>query len=174
MQSTRVYALIFVAFAMVCFATLAAGGVMYWKFYLTKDEPKAVASAPAPTPPPIAPPVEVEPPVDVAPTPKPRGGGGGGGGGAKPVATPAPRPSATGSVSVTFTGTQIPTKIEIACDGGFQQRQSVSGGTAIVSGVPTSGSCKMFPKGGVVATAKEVHGGGSYNCTIEGTTTSCR
>ena len=43
-----------------------------------------------------------------------------------------------------------------------------------VAGVPTSGSCKMFPKGGVVATAKEVRGGASYNCSISGTTTSCK
>jgi hypothetical protein len=173
MQSTRVFALVFVALAMVCLATMLAGGIVWWK--LSQDDapaaPATVATAP------VAPPKpatqagdtglpQVQPTATPKPKPKPSGGG----------ATPAPTPraSATGTVSVNFTGAQIPTKIEIACDNGFQQRVSLSGGSGSVASVPTSGTCKMHLKGGVVATPVTVRGGGSYACSVTGTTTVCK
>jgi hypothetical protein len=99
--------------------------------------------------------------------PKPSSGGG-------TAPAPTPRASATGTVSVSFSGASIPTKIEVACDNGFQQRVSLSGGAGSVSGVPTSGTCKMHLKGGVVATPATVRGGGTYSCSVTGTTTVCK
>ena len=124
-------------------------------------------------PPKPADPVDGEP-DEPPPMAKPvkRTGGGGGGGGTVP--TPTPRASATGTVTVTFTGASIPGKIEIDCGEAFRKQQSLSGGSAIVAGVPTSGECKMIPKGGVVASKASVRGGGTYNCSISGTTTVCK
>jgi hypothetical protein len=175
MQSTRVYAVIFAAFALVCLAVTVAGGVIYWKVSSSKEPDKGPVAAT--TPPPLPPPPVEEPEEEVAPPPtgvgRPHATGSGT---TRPVSTtPAPpRPSATGNVTATFTGSQIPLKLEVTCDGGFQQRVSLAGGSGTVSGVPSSGSCKMFPKGGVVGTPWAVNGGHSYTCSIEGTTTTCR
>jgi len=63
--------------------------------------------------------------------------------------------------------------IEVRC-GDFAARGSVSGGSATISGVPSGVDCKMYPKGGVTATAFPVKSGSRYSCAITGTTTSCR
>lgn len=173
MQSTRVFALVFAALAMVCMATVLAGGVVWWR--LSQEEvvaaPVTVATAPVAPPKPAAAdtglPQAAPKPSTTKAKPKPSSGGG-------TAPAPTPRASATGTVSVSFSGASIPTKIEVACDNGFQQRVSLSGGAGSVSGVPTSGTCKMHLKGGVVATPATVRGGGTYSCSVTGTTTVCK
>ena len=173
MQSTRVFALIFVALGMVCLAAVLAAVAMWYK----KDdgdklaEPVAQTAAPPPKPRPAATDTGNAPqaaPAKPAPSGRARSAAGGA---ASPA--PAPRASATGTVTVSFGGATIPTKVEVVCGSTFQKRESVSGGSAAIPGVPTSGDCKLFPKGGVVATSVAVRGGASYNCTITGTTTKC-
>ena len=163
------------ALAMVFLAVVAAGAAVWWKMSQEEKPQVADASDSQKMIPPKPPdPVEEEP--DLPPPPPKtakRTGGGGGGGGTAP--TPAPRASATGPVTVTFTGAAIPGKIEIDCGEVFpRKQQTLSGGSAIVAGVPTSGDCKMIPKGGVVATKVPVSGGRTYNCSISGTTTVCK
>lgn len=175
MQSTRVFALVFAALAMVCVATVLAGGIVWWKLSQGEPTPPPTVVATAPVAPPKAPAAaDTGLPQDApkATTPKVKSKPSGGGGGSAPP--PTPRASATGTVSVSFSGAQIPTKIEIACDSGFQQRVSLSGGAGSVGGVPTSGTCKMHLKGGVVATPATVRGGGTYSCSVTGTTTVCK
>ncbi|MSQ01557.1 MAG: serine/threonine protein kinase [Myxococcales bacterium] len=170
MQSTRVFALIFGALAMVFMAVLAAGAAVAWK--MSQEEKPAIADAsqaPKMIPPKPPDPVEDEPDAPPPPPKAPRRGGGG-----QTAATPTPRASATDTVTVTFTGTPIPGKIEIDCGEAFRKQQSLSGGSAIVAGVPTSGDCKMIPKGGVVASKASVRGGRTYTCSISGTTTVCK
>ncbi len=172
MQSTRVFALILGALALVCLAAVLAAVAMYYK----KDdgdkaaEPVALAAAPPPKPSraqadtgnvPQAAPAK-------APSARPRAAAGG-----TPSPPPAPRASATGTVTVSFGGGAVPTKVEVVCGSTFREQKSVSGGSAAIPGVPTSGDCKLYPKGGVVATPVAVRGGASYSCTITGTTTKC-
>ena len=176
MQSTRVFALVFAALAMVCFATVLAGGIVWWKMSQADSTPAPTTVATAPIAPPKSPVAAADTgqgqAVPKVPAVKPRVKPSGAGGGTS--TPPTPRASATGTVTVNFTGEQIPTKIEIACEGGFQQRVSLSGGSGSVAGVPTSGSCKMHLKGGVVSTPATVRGGGTYSCSVSGTTTVCR
>lgn len=112
--------------------------------------------------PPVAPPVK-------APTKTPRTTNAG-----STPATPAVPKSDKGSVSVSFTSSPAPLQIEVRCSDGFAGRASLGGGAASISGVPSGADCKMYPKGGVTATAYPVKAGGHYSCSITGTTTSCK
>ncbi len=171
-QSFRVLAF------MVAVGGLGAGlllcflAVAFWKFSQDAEKPTETVAAAAP-PPPVqkkrqddtaAPRVVAAAPK--APTNKPKST-------TTTAAVPAAPKSDKGTVSVTFTTTPAPMKIEVRC-GDFAGQGSVSGGSASVANVPTSGDCKMYPKGGLTATSYPVSGGKHYSCSITGTTTSCK
>ena len=80
--------------------------------------------------------------------------------------------SGNGTVSVRISGAS-PTSVEVSCASGFRARAGVSGGSASVAGVPVADDCKLYLKGGVVATPARVKGGRSYSCTVTGTTMQC-
>ncbi|MBM4392873.1 MAG: hypothetical protein FJ090_17245, partial [Deltaproteobacteria bacterium] len=172
MQSTRVFAIIAAALFMLCMAILAAAGIVFYQ--MTRDDtdaPVVATAAPVATTPAPA------PRADTGQVPKPKATASTKSSGstrAASAAPAAPRVGATAPVSVTFSGATVPTTVEVACDSGFRDRGSVRGGVATVASVPTSGSCKLYPKGGVVGSSVAVRGGGSYSCTISGTTTSCK
>ncbi len=170
MQSARVFAIILAAMAMVFLAVLGAVGILWWKWSEDQKAPEVAVAAPMVTPKAEAP--EVEETYEAPPPPKPvaKKSSGGGGGGSPPPS----RPSATGTVNITFTGSPIPSSVEIDCGSAFREKKTLSGGSAIFSGVPTSGDCKAIPKGGVVGSKAPVRGGGSYTCSIQGTTTVCK
>jgi hypothetical protein len=170
MQSTRVFALVAAAFAMLCMAVVAAGLVVWWQY--TKEDTTEVVAVAAPVTGTTTTKVKgsdtglAAPKAKAPQTPK------------KTPSTPntptAPKLGATGSVSISFSGAQVPGAIEITCNSGYRDKRSLSGGAATFAGVSTaSGDCKAYPKGGVVGTSFGVRGGGSYSCTISGTTTSC-
>jgi hypothetical protein len=169
MQSTRVFALVLLAFFIVCTAMLAAVGIWVFDPFGLK-KPEAVAVAPvAPTPPPAATPPrdtgtrpKAQAPTRPKATPKPDGGG-----------APVAKPGATAGISVTFSGDSMPTSVEVECQDGTRQRKSLAGGSASFSGVPSGVECKIVPKG-VVANPYPARAGRSYSCVITGTTTSCK
>lgn len=169
MQSTRVFAVIAAAFAMLCMAVLVAGGIIFWKLSQEEAAPVVVATTTTTTAPP---PKKAADTGQALPKVVPKAASTS----SKPKSTTpaAPKLGATGNVSVTFSGAQMPTSIEITCGSGFREKKSLGGGTASFAGVPTSGDCKGFPKGGVVGSAFSVRGGSSYSCSISGTTTVCK
>lgn len=174
--SWRVWAVLLAMFALACLSFVAVAGIWLWR---TRDADEVVTTDPrpvtAPTPVEAAPLVE-EPPADpviiqaaprtprkttTAATPAP----------AAPAPTPAP--ASTGTVTISFAGDLIPASVEVVCDAtGFRERKAVSGNRVSISNVPTGVSCKGVPKG-VPASNFGVRAGGSYSCTITGTTTSC-
>ncbi len=173
-QSVRVFAILLGVFALACVAFLSV--VALWFFNTKAEEEKPVAAVEAPAPVKKAPkqdtgtlaPKQVDAP---APRPKqprtPREPTG--------SSTPKPKPlGATAAVNVTFTGAMMPTSVEISCPGGFRERKSLSGGTASIPNVPTGETCQLHPKGAGAPTSASVRGGQSPNCTIVGTTTSCK
>lgn len=79
------------------------------------------------------------------------------------------------TVTARFTGTALPTRVEVACPGADRLRVDVVGGVATVPALPAGVECWMHPKGGgVVTTAAKVVAGRDYTCTLTSTTTSCR
>jgi hypothetical protein len=175
-QSARVWAILLGVFAVACAAVVV---VMFMK--MKEPAPEQVAAAPAPAP--VAKPVERKardedtgspPPAQqqqAAPKPRPRVASAGG----APAAPAAPRPPPLGAkapLTVVFNGT-APAAVEVTCPSGFRDRASVAGGTATVRDVPTGENCTMYPKG-IPATAAPARGGRTINCTIQGTTTSCK
>ncbi len=173
-QSWRVYAILVAVLGLAAFFLVSVVAVGWWKFSQTEEKPKEVVAVAAPITPPkkkhnqdtAAPPVVA--PVK-APTKAPRTSSGN-----APPATPAPPKSDKGTVSVSFTSSPAPLQIEVRCTDGFAGRASIGGGSASIAGVPTASDCKMYPKGGVTATAYPVKAGSHYSCTITGTTTSCK
>lgn len=170
MQSTRVFALVFVALAILCFAVVLAGVAVWWKLAHDDKAPDpavevAVAAVPKKATVDTAAQEAPKATTAVKKTTKTTGGG--------TAPAPTPKASATGTVTVSFGGATVPGSVEVSCGGGFRERKTVSGGSAAIPGVPTSGDCKLYPKGGVVASSVAVRGGASYSCTITGTTTKC-
>lgn len=173
-QSWRVYAILVAVMGLAAFFLVSVVAVGWWKISQTEEKPKEVVAIAAPVAPPpkkrnadtAAPPAA--PPVK-APTKTPRTSNAG-----STPATPAVPKSDKGSVSVAFTSSPAPLQIEVRCSDGFAGRASLGGGSASISGVPSGADCKMYPKGGVTATAYPVKAGGHYSCSITGTTTSCK
>jgi hypothetical protein len=98
-----------------------------------------------------------------------------------PHAPPVPHPSTpqqaakpSDRVTVRFSGTPLPSLVELTCPGTERQRLSLVGGAATASGLPNGAECQLFPKGALVATMAPVSVGRTYDCHIEGTTTTCR
>jgi serine/threonine-protein kinase len=171
-QSVRIYAILLGVFALACVAVLSV--VALW-FFAPRPEVKQVAEAPVVAPPPVhkvrkddtgAPKQQAPPPgPTVHKAPK------------TPSASSAPatpKLGATASVTVNFAGAAIPTSVEISCSGGFRQRKGLSGGSVTVPDVPTGDTCQLYPKGAGAPTSTPVRGGKTYNCSIIGTTTSCK
>ena len=172
-QSVRVYAIVLGVFALACVAVLSV--LALW-FFAPKPEPKVEPVAQNdPAPKAKKPRADTGAPAAAAPAPAPtraktpRSSGGG-----TAAAPAAPKLGATADVRVTFAGSPIPQQVEVVCSSGFRQRKGVSGNAVTIPGVPTSDSCQLHPKGGITATAAPVKGGGSYSCSIIGTTTSCK
>ncbi len=166
------YAILLGVFALACTAVLSVIALYFLSSREAAEQPAAVAQAPVP-PPPQEEEEEEEAPPPPAPVAQKQV--------KRPVTTgasaapAAPRPpplGAKGSVKVTFSGAIMPGSLSVSCTGGFGGRGSVSGGSATVTDVPTGDTCTGFPKG-VVTTGFPVRAGGSYNCQIIGTTTSC-
>lgn len=171
MQSVRVYVLVLAAFAILCVGTVAAVLLIYFLGTSQKTEapPQVAATEQAPPPPVVEEPAE-PPPVAAKPASTP----------SKPKvktttetpAAPVEQKSGNGTVNVKVSGAS-PTSVEISCSSGFRARSGVSGGSASVPGVPVADDCKLYLKGGVVATPAKVKGGRSYSCTVTGTTMQC-
>lgn len=170
-ESSRIWVLL--AGMLFMSGTLVVG-VIVLLFLIPKPEKQGIDPTPAPTATTAPPPKDTGAPPPPVPTPK-----------ATPVSgprtpktpstnSPPPTPKtvaqASGSVNIRFNGTLMPTSVELTCDSGFRDRRTVSGGSASFSGV--TGTCTAYPKG-VTTTAFKVSPGRSYNCTIQGTTTSC-
>lgn len=176
-QSWRVYAILVAVMGLAAIFLISVVAVGWWKISQIEDKPAETVAVAAPPPPPpkrrqedtAAPRPQQQAPAK-APTARPRPTSSGGG--AAPAAPAAPK-SDKGTVSITFTSSPPPMQVEVRC-GDFAARGSVSGGSVSIPNVPTGADCKMFPKGGVTATAFPVKGGGHYSCAITGTTTSCR
>ena len=172
-QSWRVYAILVAVTGLAAAFLVTVLAIGMWKFSQVQDAPTETVAVVTPAPAPkkkanqdtaasraVA-------PAPKAPT-KPRSPG------TAASAAPAAPKSDKGTVSVSFSTTPAPLQIEVRCSDGFAGRASIAGGGGSVANVPTSGDCKMYPKGGVTATAYPVKGGSKYTCTITGTTTSCR
>ncbi|MDP2312165.1 MAG: serine/threonine-protein kinase [Pseudomonadota bacterium] len=171
-QSVRVFAVLLGVFALACVAVLSV--VALWFFQMKAGDEKPVEQTATLAPAPVKKPKEdtgTAKPIESKPAPvrqkqtstTPR----------QPAAPAAPKVGPTGAVRVTFSGASMPTSVSIQCSGGFVNRGTVSGGSATVADVPTADTCQLLPKG-IVTTGFPVKGGGSYNCTITGTTTSCK
>jgi cytoskeletal protein RodZ len=173
-QSVRVFAILLGVFALACVAVLSVVALWFFNMKAQEEKPVAVAEAPA-QPVKKAPkqdtgtvaPRQVEAPKPAASKPRTT---------TKAVSTEpkAPKLGATASVTVTFSGATMPTSIEVSCPSGFRDRKSLGGGSATVANVPTGESCSLHPKGAGAPTSAPVRGGQSLNCTIVGTTTSCK
>ncbi len=175
-QSVRVFAVLLGVFALACVAVLSVVALWFLQVKSTEKPVETVAVvAPAPVKRAAKEDTGTVKPIETKPAPvKTRTVSGNGG--TKPVAAPKPPPvSAKAPVVVTFTGSPIPTSVEINCSGsGFREKRSLSGGSATVPDVPTGDNCQLHPKGAGAPTSASVRGGGTYNCTISGTVTSCR
>ncbi len=172
-QSVRVFAVLLGVFALACVAVLSV--VALWFFQMQKvEKPVETVAVAAPAPQvkkakedtgqvakvetKAAP---VRPRTVKDPTPR------------APSAPAAPRLGAKAAVNVTFTGSPIPTSVEITCPS-FRDKRSLNNGSATVPDVPTGESCQLHPKGAGAPTSASVSGGKSYTCAISGTVTSCR
>ncbi|MDP2308713.1 MAG: protein kinase [Pseudomonadota bacterium] len=172
-QSVRVFAVLLGVFALACVAVLSV--VALWFFQMKANEkPIETVAVVAPLPVKKTPKEDtgVQKPVETKPAPI-----------KQKQTNPTPRPPVTPAVAkigpkapvtVTFTGSPIPTSVEINCPSGFRDKRGLSGGSATVPDVPTGESCQLHPKGAGAPTSANVRGGSSYNCTISGTVTSCR
>lgn len=174
-QSWRVYAILVAVTGLAAFFLISVVAVGYWQLSQAEEAPKEVVATVAPPPPPkkrnadtAAPPQQAAPAK--APTRTPRASTGA----STASATPAAPKSDKGTISVSFSSTPAPLQIEIRCSDGFAGRSPLGGGSASIANVPTGSDCKMYPKGGVTATAYPVKAGSRYSCTITGTTTSCK
>jgi hypothetical protein len=175
-QSMRVWAVVIGVFGLACVAGVTVLALILIVPKMTdkpkEDPPVTVAKADPPKPTHVDRDDTGKPrpkQQDPAPTSKPR---------PRPTTTgtsapPPQKPSATGTLTMSFSGTSLPTSVEVRCNGGFVDRKGVSGGSVTVANVPTADTCQAYPKG-VVATAYPVHGGRSYSCSFTGTTTSCK
>lgn len=172
-QSVRVFAVLLGVFALACVALVS---VLVLLFFQMKDGEKPVETvavvAPAPVKKTPKEDTGVQKPIETKPAPVkqkqtssvPKA----------PAAPAAPKLGAKAPVTVTFTGSPIPTSVEVNCSGGFRDKRGLSGGTASVPDVPTGDNCQLHPKGAGAPTSANVRAGNSYNCTISGTVTSCR
>jgi hypothetical protein len=170
-ESTRIVALLLLVFALACAAALAAAAVALRP---ALQAPASLGESPVVhLPAPRRPATDrdtggsrlVDPP---RPSPAPPGGEGG-----PPHRSAGPGTSATRTLTVSFVGSVTPLQVEVDCVGGPRLRATVRGDMATVPNIPTGGTCRLLPKGGVVATAAPIDGGGAYTCAILGTTTSC-
>ncbi|MES2639005.1 MAG: protein kinase [Myxococcota bacterium] len=173
-QSVRVFAVLLGVFALACVAVLSVVALWFFQMKATEKPIETVAVA---APPPVKKtPKEdtgVQKPIETKPAPVKQKQTNNNG--PKPVAVAAaPKLGAKAPITVTFTGSPIPTSVEVNCSGGFRDKRSLSGGTASVPDVPTSDNCQLHPKGAGAPTSANVRAGNSYNCTISGTVTSCR
>jgi hypothetical protein len=175
-QSVRVFAILLGVFALACVAVLSV--VALWFFNVKNHEEKPVAAVETPAP--VVKKERKEDTGTVAPKPaeapkpaasKPRTPRAAS---STPAAPAAPRLGATATATATFSGTLIPSSVEISCSSGFRDRKSVSGGTASVPNVPTGETCQLHPKGAGAPTSAPIRGGQSLSCIIVGTTTSCK
>jgi serine/threonine-protein kinase len=176
-QSWRVYAILVAVMGLAAMFLVAVVAVGWWKISQDTEKPTETIATAAPPPPPpkhkqedtAAPrPAQAQPAPVKAPTRRPTASAAAGSAPAQPAAPRADK----GTVTVTFTSTPAPMSIEVRC-GDFAARGTVSGGTATITNVPSGAECKMYPKGGVTATAFPVKSGARYSCAITGTTTSC-
>jgi hypothetical protein len=85
---------------------------------------------------------------------------------------PPPPPQPSDKVTLVFSGSPVPSSMELFCDNGYRQRGNLSNNAISFGGVPATG-CKVIPKGGVVTTDAAVKPGKTYNCTVAGTTLNC-
>ena len=173
-QSVRVFAILLGVFALACVFVLSVVALWFFNTRQQEEKPPVVAEAPAVAKKEtkatqdtgtVAPKKEVP-----APRPKePRS--------VTPRAPSEPKVKplgATATVNVTFAGTTMPTSVEVSCASGFRERKALGGGTASIPNVPTGETCQLHPKGAGAPTSAPVRGGQSLNCTIVGTTTSCK
>lgn len=168
-ESSRIWVLIVGMFGLACMLVV---GLALLIFLIPKQEPKPVEKV-----------VEAKPvhekadtgtvrPPDPTPTPQPIRKQTGG----TPPATPKPPPpppAPSDRVSISFSGSPVPSSLEIFCDNGFRQRNNINNNATSFAGVPNVG-CKVIPKGGTVTTDAPVKAGRSYSCTIQGTTLNCK
>ncbi len=162
-QTQRVWVVVIGIFGLACMVTLAVVSIFVWQWM--EKEPEKVET------------VAIAAPKAKQDTGKPP----------PPAAEPAPKAKSTssaikqqpvaaapvakaGTITINFSGTPMPTQVELFCDGGTRDRKSLSGGSATFSGVSGSG-CKISPKG--VTSGNYSVSIGTYNCRIVGTTTTC-
>ncbi len=180
-QSNRVYAIVFGAFLMVCFAVFVA----VW-LRPTGDSGEVTGSG------------EGTPEVVVSNSTKKKATGGEVDTALPPVEEKKPRTtrrnttrkstnSGSTSSSTTKKAAAAPSgpapltvklatganAFEVTCPSGFRQRTAISGGTGTLQGVPLE-SCTLFFKGGAPAKYGPVKGGQTLTCSITGTTAVCK
>jgi hypothetical protein len=171
-----VYAIVFGVVALGALAALLVVGILVFTW---SQGPRTTASSAAPAAPSPAAAAVVEEPAVVEippPTRTPTRSSGPRTQAVPPPATAPPpaAPAPTGTMSVTFTGTPLPTDAVVTCgEQSFKSSVSESGGASF-SAVPTSGDCKLKPRGvNSYSPYVGVKGGRSYRCSVTGGNTVC-
>ncbi len=98
-------------------------------------------------------------------------------GGIKPATEDEAPPVSAGAMApltLAFVGQTLPVTVELTCADGLRERASLQDGGVVFPSVPTTGQCRIHPKGGFAATTYAVNGGQSLTCTLKGSTTTCR